>query len=547
MEASLRVHRGADSQVIYPGTGTAPRFLLLVPLYCELDNGNLARLMEGVEKAGGSAADVDFFFLVNNSPEVAAEREEAFLENQRTLEFLRKAASGAAAISLLDLSTAGFEKNMGKLRQAGLDAWRARSAAAELARTVVVHLDADVRLPAGFFARLRELYQSYPQLEALFFQRDFELRGTPPASLLFTHPHYRVKKALFDFTNLRTGLHYGLATYQLSARFSAHERAGGFPPLAKDEDSMFTKALCDKAWWAYDSEIEMITEDRTRAAGFNSARRARELAARKGRLGLRARWRRWRRLRKAAPFSAVEALRPPRPKKFYLQLGLFDALARGLNEKVRVGELSFSAAAEELRRRVEGFSGLPPLLAPNPFPREGEALPEEAEVRGTGGSVLPPVAHALSAYLLLPTLTPGADLVGMLSKHLPPSKQDALRALIAKEEARLAEETMRRRSAALDFFREGIGKPLADSPDPFLRWMGASPELFRKARSLIERRAANPEATLEKFAALFPDYLGGSAYSHDAALLRALNSFLAKEISGPEAGALEAALRSLRL
>jgi hypothetical protein len=547
--SALRARRGGETRLFYPAPAPAagaPRFLLLVPVYRELDNGNLARFFGSVEAAGGAAADVDLFFLVNNGPEAASARDEAFGENQRTIAFLRERGAGPGRVSVLDLSTAGFEKNMGKLRQAGLDAWRERTGAAELARTVVVHLDADVKLPAGFFGRLGRLYGSYPELGAAFFRRDYDLRGVPAAELLFTHHRYRLRKALFDFTNVRNFLSEGLATYQLSARFLAHEEAGGFPPLAKDEDSVFTQALCAKVWWAHVADLELITEDRTRAEGFNSARRGRDLRE----AGAPAGW--WRKLRrlwrgeKTGAFAAVEALRPPPPKDFFLQFGLFEPLAKEYNRAVREGRLSFAEASAGLGARIEKVLGTPVPVAATAFAKTAPAeLPDEAYVPGTGGSILPPVAHPYAACLLSSTLTPGTDLRGIFGPHLSEAEQKAFSELADAELKKNSLDAEERRTALERFFAGGAP---GGSRDPFLAWVGSAPELFLPTQKAILDGRLSAREAVEEFSRVFPDYLSeGGSFAREAAYARALTRVLAHSQSLTEAPGAADATALLRL
>lgn len=543
--SSLRVRCESAEKVLTPAAIDAKsRFLLLVPVYRELRNGNLAQFLASVAAAGAGAAEVDLFFLVNNSAEDARAKSEAFAENQRTLEFLAGDAKAPAKIHALDLSSAGFEKNMGKLRQAGLEAWRGRVPAAELARTVVVHLDADVKLPTGFFAELGHLYGAYPALGAAFFRRDYDLRAVPSAELLFTHHRYRLRKALFDFTNVRTNLPEGLATYQLSARFFAHDEAGGFPPVVKDEDSLFTRALCAKVWWAYAPALELVTEDRTRADGFNSARRARDLrgAARAAGWG-RALAQALRRLR-GETFAAVEALRPPAGKDFFAQFALFAPLAQALNDEVRAGRLTFAAAAGELRARIEKTLGAPVPGSPTGFAQTPAAeIPAEAKVPGTGGSVLPPVAHPVAACLLAPTLTPGTDLRGIFLPHASLAEQNAFAAFAEAELAELNARARQRRAALEAYFR---GEDLVVEDDPFLAWVRSAPEHFADIRKNILAGRRGAPGTVEELSRVFPDYLSeGASFAREAVLVRALTRVLSESLRAPSPAGLVSAVNLL--
>ncbi|RZA08867.1 MAG: hypothetical protein EOP11_03525 [Proteobacteria bacterium] len=540
-----RARKGDQTRVMYPEKIASPlRFLLLVPVYRELDNGNLGRFVSNLAAAGATSAEVSVLFLVNNAKESSIRKDAAFEENLRTINWINEQSATTARFEVLDLASAGFEKNMGRIRQAGLAEWAARHPA-ELPQTVVVHLDADVRIPGDFFPRLKEAYGHYPELGAVFFQRDYDLRGVPGTALLFTHHRYRLRKALFDFTNRRTGLPDGLATYQLSARFLAHEVAGGFPPLAKDEDSAFTLRLLSSAWWVQLAELSMTTEDRTRAEGFNSARRAKDLRGLFREAGFLARLVSWLRAGRNKDYLAIKRARPPRGKDFFLAYGLFVPLSARLNEEVRRGAMPFVKAADAFRQRVENILGTPVLFGRTSLAEKAPAeLDAMATVPGTGGSVLPPIAHPLSATLLMPTLTPASDLLGILHGHLGELERITLAARL--ESAHAAHEA--EIDARVFALRARLsGEDPGAIGDPFMAWAEGAHDGLKAIFKKVQIGRLPLASAEEELTALFPDWLSkGPSFAKEALVMREINRLVAKAYLAENPGPLERMLESLR-
>ena len=105
------------------GTGTPPRHVLvvsiLVPVYRELDNGNLARLIAAVGRQHPVEAQIRF----GAGGETTRPRSRPaptirfLLENQRTVRWLDKIKSTLPfELEVID-ETRGFERNMGLLRK----------------------------------------------------------------------------------------------------------------------------------------------------------------------------------------------------------------------------------------------------------------------------------------------------------------------------------------------------------------------------------------------------------------------------------------------
>ena len=536
----LRARKNQESCLLPVKPERPVLFFFLVPVYRELDSGNLARLLDNLKAQTIGQDRVRLVFLVNNTPEVAAETgSPAFQENQRTLEWLAARKKELSfGIEVVDLSTQGIERNMGKIRQEGVSRLLALPEAERL-RAVVIHLDADTYVPPHFLARLGAFYETYGALETVFLLRDFEIRGVPSLDLIFTHHQYRLKKTLFDFHNVRSGLPYGVATYQITSRLSALERIGGVPPIPQHEDDALSKALRERTVWTQTAELEARTEDRTRSAGFNSQRREQDLLAqkKKARKGI------FRLFRRLSWAEEIEARRPEAVKETFLWHALFHSLAKVLWAEVQAGRMLFRPAVDEYQRRMEKLLGRPVRRQRSRLFRyshkELGSLPADSmPVPFSGGSVLNALAHPFSRLLVAGTDRPGTDLWSIFFPHLDAQeKQLAEKARTNEANAHNARVTTRvqaleaylRGEEPKDFFVQGL---VEAGP-----WLAAARERKQDAAALL--------AELRK---VFPDWLeeySKAGAAREASHVKILTALIALSRAGAKESGYEAIAETL--
>lgn len=503
------------------------KIAFLIPVFAELRNGNLHQLLNDFRNLRGTSREVELYFLVNNSEAVAHDpASRVFAENQETLKFLEHLRLDCT-IKAIDLSTRGITRNMGLIRQVGLDAFR-EGVSGDGKDCVVVHLDADTRIPADFLELLRQRYEANPDLETLFFARDYDLRSCPSLALLQTHHGFRLQRALLDFQNARSGLGWGLATYQISSRLSALERVGGIPLLPQHEDTALTRALL-KTNWAQAWEITMITEDRARPEGFTSKKRGQKLKASPTR-------------RVAAAIRGLFSEFHPsvdtvQADESFLQHRIFHPIAEQLWYRVRDGELSYLDSVLELKARIEAI-----LLREAPIENgrylalkdsEARALPDIITLHDRGyEATLCPVAHAFPDLILEPTITPGSDFLQLALPHLTREAMQRCEEQLAEIAARHDQKALWRLSRVC---ADLAGVKVHHEGDVFLaRWLSEE-RLSLGYRRRLHARRANFAAVELELQARFPDWLAPFSQTRfvaETARLRLATEYYVSEDEG---------------
>jgi hypothetical protein len=445
-------------------------FHLIVPIFCEHKNGNLARMVGDLEKQGHQSK-LNLIFVVNNSREEAANSNSSVREeNQATLLWLKE-QSFSFSHQVIDLSSSGIDRNMGIIRQAGVEAissW----ANSNPTQHICVHLDADTHIPPTFLEILHDLYSSYESLDTVFFMRDYEIRHQPSTKLLFSHQIYRSKRALSDFFNTRATLPYGVATYQISSRYSALTQVGGFKPLIQGEDSALSHDLANTSNWIQTNEIVMRTEDRDRKDGFTSAKRLHEIDS------MRTKKNNWRRFLDflrgkllALESSSLMDLRSASMRPFLINFQLFHPLCVQIFTRVQSGEITYSEAVEFVRLRMEKVLLRPVKVESHRFfsqnPEEFRKMTSYVELWHRRELIkLNPVAHAFPDLILTVSTQPGTDLWSILKLHLPSDEITLMEQQISSRDRNYNFDLEKRIDGLEQLL---LGKEIA-SRDPFILW-----------------------------------------------------------------------------
>ena len=248
---------------------------IVVPVYRELKNGNLARLLKNIAGQAPTGAFVRLIAVVNNTHQIAAQNDHPTLEeNRRTVRWLQK----VKPLLNFDLEivdeTTGFERNMGKLRNRGL--FRAIAMAnIEPARHLIINFDADGTFPENYFQDLLDYYDNYA-VDAVIPRRTHTIPDDVSGSFFQSHMQSMNNHLLFDIENVLNYPQHGYSTPQITFRASTALDLKGFAPIIENEDLNMGHRL--KAFTVLQPPDIMVNQsDRAREDGFDAARRLRQL------------------------------------------------------------------------------------------------------------------------------------------------------------------------------------------------------------------------------------------------------------------------------
>jgi len=284
-------------EAVRHGTAEARRVAVVVPVYSELANGNIFRFLEDFSRQTAAPNQFEIQFVVNNTPQVAADREPVFLENQSTLAILRyleggprpalldelpawqkqaveEAKSKGLRCHVLDLSTEGTERNMGAIRGRGFEAvWGRLPKDGDV---LVATMDADTRVPANYLENAQMAFAFSP-IEALFLPMQFQPEPGASRELLRSTLRERANYSGHAFDEALAGKVHAPGP-QIIASAKAIHAAGGVPAERTGENDTLAANLAQTGRFAYAKDITVFTADRARAGSFVGALRLHELS-----------------------------------------------------------------------------------------------------------------------------------------------------------------------------------------------------------------------------------------------------------------------------
>lgn len=515
--------------------GEVPQKLsVIVPVYRELDNGNLFRLLESFANQGLPSKNFRLIFVVNNTPEVAADPENPIrVENRRTLavlnaladpslsipsfvyrldppirdkivELKRTIARTGMRIGVLDHSTRGIEKNIGNIRHLGYQ-YALQNANVSPDRHVIAMMDADAVVPSEYVENLLVLYFTRP-LKSVFVGMLFKI--WEGFNLEHLQTFFREKTLNVGyFMNQALTRNYNfplIGSPQITALASAIDEAGGIPKIVRYEDVSLATNLIRLGGNRWDFSTLVLASERAREDSF-----AGNFA--------------WKKLN-------GKIKKNPRNKAFDDPLVLLvqDTLKRLYGSRVE------DARLEDLAAHFT-YYGIP-------FDRDlWQAGLKSAEEERSNRFIqnLFKTYFSASDLVSMWTRTPGRVLYSFLMKKLPPEESLRLRRLMVGESFRLENERRKLRELAERIFWRGkIGLPLVSPEDgeavrEFFRlnaWI--VPEIER----LIERHDT-PEEALGELERLLPDWflpLGQTPYKIEYVTSYILVRFLMDVHNNPQ-------------
>ncbi|MES3037271.1 MAG: hypothetical protein V4736_05120 [Bdellovibrionota bacterium] len=278
------------------------RLSVVVPVYRELDNGNILRLLESATEQTAALDKIELVFVVNNTPEIArTPSSPIYNENQRTIQLLRylsgethsiprfvsnlpsperamiaKLKNKNINITTIDLSTKGIERNIGIIRDEGVQTIlrRNQSVAQE---GIISMMDADTVLPPKYAEEIIFNFTKY-KYDSFFLGMKFEVDPNGSADLIRTHARDLYWPAWESFNSAFKGeARQGFGSPQIVASAKMLKQIGGVPHLPKREDVALAEILISKGNSGTATDLKVTTQDRARVDGYSSARRLREL------------------------------------------------------------------------------------------------------------------------------------------------------------------------------------------------------------------------------------------------------------------------------
>lgn len=282
------------------GRPIPPAVSVVIPVYRELENGNLFRLLEGFACQSSDTDRFELIFVVNNKPEIAGRRDNpVFVENQKTLLLLQYLAGDVGEIPkftrslpqwqrrifrltkargircrVIDLSTEGIARVIGRIRDIGardvLKRWGTDG--------IIAMLDADVTVGPDYVERILA-YFSERDLGVLILNRDMRPQAEEGADALFyqTHSQERYSQVWQNnfIPSLPRALHgIEVGSPQIVARASALKTIGGVPQKRQGEDFDLSRLLCERFAYRFAPDIVVTVADRARVEGYDAGLRS---------------------------------------------------------------------------------------------------------------------------------------------------------------------------------------------------------------------------------------------------------------------------------
>jgi len=265
---------------------------VIVPVYQELSNGNIYRLLQSFAKQDADPRTFEIVFVVNNTPQNAKEKTAAFLDNQKTLclgrylnsdnrhfnqpdfvpdafyDLLQEVRHKDLYLYFLDRSSAGMERNMGRIRNQGILPVISRFEAIGV-DGFIANLDADTEVPYNYirqllyFSRLPHIKVVYPYITWRF-QGTEEFLFAGYCQIILPHHYKSFCFNLFEVAQTFVG------GPQITARTHVWKHLGGFPEVERGEDICFSRTVSRMDGVVSIPCVSVESQVRVREIGFMS-------------------------------------------------------------------------------------------------------------------------------------------------------------------------------------------------------------------------------------------------------------------------------------
>lgn len=301
-EQAFSSGEAGGTRLIEQETPASVRLIVVVPVYKEYANGNIFRLMESFTKQTAPLNTFELLLVVNNTPEAVAAQTPGYVENQQTIalgryfegkntlptglteyqaQVVTKAKSRGREsdgrtglpIYFVDLSSQGLEKNIGRLRDIGVqEAMRRFAANGQAGEGIVAQLDADTVVEPQYVEKILQHFEN-PTTESLFVHLDY-FTAEGPEELFRTSFHHQYGTIGYrSWMNLITGGEFEAGGPQAVAKVKALQKIGGIKHLEAGEDWLLADELRTKTKNVFAPEVRVYTSDRAREEGYDASER----------------------------------------------------------------------------------------------------------------------------------------------------------------------------------------------------------------------------------------------------------------------------------
>jgi predicted phosphoribosyltransferase len=245
---------------------TIDRIILATPIYKELWRENLGRLLASIATLHSVRDRRPAIALVFNINNLESADQDAVLENQETVAFLRRLAEGkrpifrvehrdlergvraildtAVTIRILDRTRGIQERNIGRERDVLVQGILEGMTPAQLDSTVVGQMDGDSALPANWLSRVEQIF-SDPEVDFAMTNLQFEVEPNASEPMWRRAIQTKLDMAYWGLLDAKRGALPRSSTPRIIARARTLKTLGipAVPHLTHGEDTELVKRL----------------------------------------------------------------------------------------------------------------------------------------------------------------------------------------------------------------------------------------------------------------------------------------------------------------
>ena len=523
-------------QLIEKEPSPAMKLSIVVPTFAEYENGNIFRLIESFTKQSAPPETYEILCLVNNTPEAARAHSKGYQENQMTLALtkylqdggklpaglnayrktvLEKAREKGIVFHVVDFSSGGIEKNIGKIRDIGVtEATRRFRANGRGKEGLIAQLDADTVVEPRYVEKILGHF-SDPEVESLFVNLEY---ATPEGNeeLFKTSFRHQYQVAMQQWFNvLKNSKKVEVGGPQTIAKVKAYQRVGGIVHQDMAEDFELAKALGMQTAYKFAPDTRVYTSDRARVEGYDAKMRLEQMTDDVGGI-----------------FSGDVMYMSPRPVFLQMELG---TMAK-MNPNIFGSQEVIRACFEKYAIPYDSQKFKAVVLDAPSKDRDGHERPVWAKVAVFTINYL----EELGVPIMAGGNEYANDALAVLTPNFAPEETQRLNALIRQNTLRASTRLAQSRAAVTEavklVFKQGnvsgkdFGKNLKTQ-----EFIERNPWFIEKINA-IRQTHESPEKAMEELKKEFPEWVESferSGLRKATAVIHALTSYLREARNEP--------------